>query len=101
MSRRERLLITRTHLAQAMAGVSTRGSVTEYKTQIGSIYTLFLCFLTTYDPGVRLCIQDIAMDNPLSPSALQMTIQQSKTEPTQKMHQLGKQEQNCARWLQI
>ena len=39
---------------------------------------------TTYDPNVHLCLADIAVDDPLSPSLLQVGIKQSKTDPFRK-----------------
>ena len=39
---------------------------------------------TTYDPNVHLCLADIAVDDPLSSSLLQVGIKQSKTDPFRK-----------------
>ena len=34
-----------------------------------------------YDPDVHLCVRDIALDDPLSPTILQVSIKQSETDP--------------------
>ena len=44
---------------------------------------------TSYDPATNLCMADIAVDEPLSPSVLHVTIKQSKTDPFRKGVQLS------------
>jgi hypothetical protein len=39
---------------------------------------------TQFDPAVHLCLTDIAVDNPVNPSIMQVTIKQSKTDPFRK-----------------
>ena len=39
---------------------------------------------TEFDPGVHLCVGDIAIDDPAQPSILRVTIKQSKTDPFRK-----------------
>ena len=39
---------------------------------------------TKFDPGVHLCVGDIAIDDPAQPSMLRVTIKQLKTDPFRK-----------------
>ena len=36
---------------------------------------------SSFDPEVHLCFKDIAVNNPVSPQVIQVTIKQSKTDP--------------------
>ena len=49
---------------------------------------------TTYEPGVHLCVEDIAVDDPLSPAVLQVTIKQSKTDPFRKGVSVNRSDRN-------
>ena len=94
VSRQERLPITPHILIKLRQVWALEGELQNTKLIWAASTLCFFAFLrvgemsyptaTTYDPEVHLCVQDIAVDDPLSPAVLQVTIKQSKTDPFRK-----------------
>ena len=88
---RERLPITPGILRKLHALWSPSGTEHDTKLVWAACCLCFFAFLragemtvpsdNAYDPAVHLSVHDLAVDNPSSPSALRITIKQSKTDP--------------------
>ena len=90
----ERLPITPHILRQLWEVWASEGQLRDTKLIWAASTLCFFAFLragelstpstTSYDPNVHLCMRDITVDDPLSPSVMQIFIKQSKTDPFRK-----------------
>ena len=88
---RERLPITPSILRKLREVWSPSGTERDTKLIWAACCLCFFAFLrageltvpsdSTYDPAVHLSLSDVATDAPLNPSALRITVKQSKTDP--------------------
>ena len=91
---RERLPITPEILRKIRAVWEPEGRQPDIKMLWAACCVCFFAFLRIgemtvpsdegYDPAVHLSVQDVAMDDPRSPTLLQIKIKQSKTDPFRK-----------------